>query len=122
AVDCQQSTTRPPLPGRGLIIRGRGPGTSVGLDPIPPQAAGWAPEQKRAEERDRLFESLVRVQVLVFVLDRHHVVVADQPERADDVSPEGLTVPVADGPEGPRSPRELRVGPGVEDAVDPDVV
>ena len=89
---------------------------------VPPESPERLLQQDRPQKRDRLLESFGRVCILVLVLDREHVVVADQAQGADEVAPERLAVPVADGPERPRPPAELRVGLRVENPVEPDVV
>src|SRR3954452_13715498 len=87
----------------------------------PPHLRLLLPEDQRAQQLNGLPHALVDRQQQVLVLDAHHVVVVDGPQRAHDVPPHPFALPVPDGSERPRSVEDVLVVLRVEHAVAPDV-
>src|SRR4051794_27794949 len=88
----------------------------------PPHRGRLFAERRRLQCRRRAPEAVERRGQAVLVLDREHVVVADDPERRSEPLPEQQVVAIADAAEDPAPLRDVAVGLEVEDAVDRGVV
>src|SRR5262247_3652046 len=83
----------------------------------PPGFNGLFGQDDARQEIDRGVQPLVDRRECVLVLDAHDVVVAGEPQRADDALPLELVVAPADAAEQPRPFGHAAVGLRVDDAV-----
>src|SRR5215472_350095 len=88
----------------------------------PPCVHRWFGEDRAREQIDRRSQPLVNGRERIFVLDAHHVVVADEAQGADDALPFEFVVAPADAAKQPRPLRHAAVRLRVDDAVDRNVL
>src|ERR1700679_2237816 len=85
------------------------------LGPI--NLAGRFRRQRMAQKLDRTLDAFVSVEQSIFVLNAHHVVIADFTERSGNAAPSLQAMPPAHCPEIPGSLRHFLVGPPVKASV-----